>query len=63
MKMTNTTFNSAEDMITKLQKIKGKTKLKISKNIGNYYDNMNIKIDEDPLLKLLKVFVKIIMKS
>ena len=50
-------------MITKLQKIKGKTKLKISKNISNYYDNMNIKLDEDPLLKLLKVFVKIIMKS
>ena len=51
MKMVNTTYNSTEDMIDKLQELKGKTKLEIYKNISNYYDNMNIRFDEDPFTK------------
>ena len=50
--MANT--NSTEDMIDKLQSLKGKTKLKFYKNISNYYDEMNIKnfrYDEDPFAK------------
>ena len=34
-------------MINELQQLKGKTKLKFFKNKGNYYDNMNIRFDED----------------
>ena len=37
MNMINTNYNSTEDMIKKLQQLKGKTKLKIYKNISNYY--------------------------
>ena len=51
--MVNTTYKSTEDMIHKIQEVKGKTKLKTYKNIGNYYDDMNIKMDEDYLLKML----------
>ena len=54
MNMSNITYNSSEDMINKLQELKGKTKLKISKNISNHYDEMNIgiyKFEEDPLSK------------
>ena len=40
MKMVNTTYNSTEDMINKLQQLKGKTKLKLYKNINNYYTEM-----------------------
>ena len=36
MNMVNTTYNLAEDMIIKLQELKGKTKLKIYKNICKY---------------------------
>ena len=49
--MVNTTYNSTEDMIDKTQSSKGKTKLEFFKNIGNYYDNMNIRMDEDPFAK------------
>ena len=49
--MVNTTHNSTEDMIDKLQQLKGKTKLKFIKNINNYYDNLNIRLDEDPFAK------------
>ena len=34
--MVNTTYNSSEDMINKLQSLKGKTKLNFHKNISNY---------------------------
>ena len=51
MLMVNTSYNSTEDMIDKLQSLKGKTKLKFYKNVSNYYDNMNIRIDEDPFAK------------
>ena len=40
MNMINTTYNSTEDMITKLQELKGKTKIKFYINISNYYDEM-----------------------
>ena len=36
--MANT--NTTEDMINKLQSLKGKTKLKSYKHISNYYDEM-----------------------
>ena len=51
MKLVNTTYNSTEDMINKLQEIKGKTKLKFYKNISTFYDNMNIRFDEDLFAK------------
>ena len=41
--MANTTYNSADDMINKLQSLKGKTKLKFYKNISNYYIEMKNK--------------------
>ena len=41
--MVNTTYNSSEDMINKLQELKGKTKLKFYKNISNYYTEMKNK--------------------
>ena len=42
--MVITTYNSTEDMINKLQSLKGKTKLKFYKNISNYYTEMKNKI-------------------
>ena len=42
MNMVNTKYISTEGMIDKLQSLKGKRILKFHKNIGNYYDNMNI---------------------
>ena len=51
MNMVNTNYNSTEDMIDKLQELKGKTKLKSYINISKYYDNLNIRIDEDPFAK------------
>ena len=41
--MVNTTYNTTEDMINKLQSLKGKTKLKFYKNINNYYIEMKNK--------------------
>ena len=38
--MVNTNYISTEDMINKLQSLKGKTKLKIYKNISKYYIEM-----------------------
>ena len=54
MKMVNTIYNSTEDMITKLQQLKGKTKLKFYKNISNYYNEMknkNFQTQQDPFGK------------
>ena len=65
MDMVNTTSNSSEDMIIKLQPRKGKTKLKFHTNISIYYDEMNIKVlnlNEMSFLKLQKELVKLIMK-
>ena len=41
--MVNTKYNSTEDMINKLQELKGKTKVKFYKNISNYYTEMKNK--------------------
>ena len=53
--MVNTTYNSTEDMIDKLQSLKGKVKLKLYKNISNYYIEMNNRSfqtqDQDPFSK------------
>ena len=65
MNMVNTPYNSTEDMINKLQQLKGKTKVEFYKNINNYYNEMkhkNFQTQEDTLLKMLKVLVKFIMK-
>ena len=48
IKIVNTKFNSTEEMVNNLQQLKGKTKLKLYKNISEYYDDMNIRFDEDP---------------
>ena len=55
MNMVNTTYITLEDMIDKLHELKGKTKLKNFKNSSNYFDIMNIRMDEDPLMKMLKI--------
>ena len=52
--MVNTTYSSSEDMINKLQNLKGKTKLKFYKNINNYYlemKNKNFQTQQDPFAK------------
>ena len=53
--MVNTNYNSSEDMINKLQSLKGKTKLKFYKNISNYYTEMKNKNfqtnNQDPFAK------------
>ena len=53
--MVNTTFISTEDMIKRLQNLKGKTKLKLYRNISNYYIEMKDKsfqtYDQDPFSK------------
>ena len=65
MNMVNTTYNSTQDMIDKLQQLKCKTKLKYYKNISKYYDEMKqkiFKLKKILLLEMLKVLVKFIMK-
>ena len=54
MNMVNTKYNSTEDMINKIQSLKGKTKLKFYKNINNYYierKNKNFQTQQDPFAK------------
>ena len=41
--MVNTKYNSTQDMIIKLQQLKGKTKLKIYENINNFNNEMKDK--------------------
>ena len=43
MDTVNTFCSSTEDVINKLQELKGKTKLKINKNINKYYIEMKNK--------------------
>ena len=57
--MGNTTYNSTQDMIDKLQQLKSKTKLKFYKNISNYYDNKNIRFDEDSFARNVQGISKI----
>ena len=60
-----TKFNSTDDMIKKLQELKGKTKLKLYKNLSDYYDNMIIRFDEDPFSKnaqgIFKVYHEVLL--
>ena len=54
MNMNNTKYNSTEDMIDKLQSLKGITKLKCYKNINKYYIEMkpkNFQTQQDPFSK------------
>ena len=54
MNIVNTKYNTSEDLIDKLQQLKGKTKLKFYKNINNFYNEMkhrNFKTQEDPFAK------------
>ena len=59
--MVNTTYNSSEDMINKLQELKGKTKLKFYKKISDYYNEMknkNYQTQEDPFAKKTQAISK-----
>ena len=54
MIMVNTKYNTLEDMINKIQQLKGETKLKFYKNISNYYDELKrikFQTQEDPSSK------------
>ena len=60
--LVNSTFNSTEDMIKKLQELKGKTELKFYKNLSNYSKDMknkNFKAKQDPFSKNAQVISKI----
>ena len=57
--MFNTTYKTTEDMVNKLQDLKGETKMKFHKNTSNYYDNMNIRFNEDHFAKNAQDFSKI----
>ena len=61
--MVNTNYDSTEDMINKLQSLKGKTKLKLYKKISNYYIEMKNKNfqthHEDPFSKNAQSISKI----
>ena len=61
--MVNTNYNSTEDMVNKLQSLKGKIKLKFYKNISNYYiemKNENFQTNnQDPFAKNAQGFSKI----
>ena len=52
-------------MNNKLQELKGKTKLKVFKDISNYYDNTNIRMNEDPFAKnaqgISKIYHEVLM--
>ena len=53
--MVNASYDSTEDIINKLQELKGKTKIKFYKNISRYYvemKNRNFQTqDQDPFSK------------
>ena len=63
--MVNTTYNSTQDVINKIQLLKGKTKLKLYKDKSNYYDEMKIRrgsgkiqLEEDPFSKKVQGVIK-----
>ena len=66
MNMVITTYNSTEDIISKLQSVKGRTKLNFYENIIDYYDETNIRrqnktfqFEEDPISKNAQSISKI----
>ena len=42
--MVNTIYKSTKKMIEKLQSLKGERKLKLYKNIGNFFEELNTRI-------------------
>ena len=52
-------------MNNNLQEVKGKTKLKFSKNISKYYENMNSRMDGDPFARngqgLSKIYHEVLL--
>ena len=69
MNMINTNNNTTEDIVDKLQGLKGKSKFKFYKSLSNYFDEMNNKnrvvlfnLKKILLVKMLKVLVQFIMK-
>ena len=61
MSMVNTTYKSTEDLIIKLQELKGKTRLKFYKNISKYYNEMKKKFQtqQDPFAKIAQGISKV----
>ena len=54
MILVNTKYNSTEDMINKLQELRGRTKLRLYKNISDCYNEMknkNFQTQQDPFAK------------
>ena len=54
MNTVKTIYNSSDELIVKLQQLKGKTKMNIYKNIPNFYDEMkhkNFQFEQDPFAK------------
>ena len=52
--MVNTKYNTTEDMINKIRSLKGKTNIKLCKNINNYYTEMkkeNFQTQQDAFIK------------
>ena len=52
MNMVNSNYISTDDMFKKTQELKGKTKSKFYINLGKYYDNMEIRFNEDLVAKI-----------
>ena len=48
MNTVNTNYSSTEDMIIKVQSLKGITQLKNYKIMSDFYDYMNIRFGENP---------------
>ena len=61
--MVNTNYNSTEDMINKLQQLKGKSKLKFYKKLSDYYIELKNKnfqtYDQDPFSRYSQGISKI----
>ena len=57
--MVNTTYDATQDNIDRLQQLKDKTKLKLYKNVSNYFDNMNTRFNEDRFAKIDQCISKI----
>ena len=66
MNMANTTYNSTEDLVSKLQELKGKTIKEVYENISKYYDEIKIRnflFGQDPFDKIAQGISKIYQES
>ena len=65
MNLVKSNYNSADDMIKKLQQLKSQTKLKLYKNISNAYGNMNFRMAEDTFAKnaqgISKIYLEVLL--